>query len=125
MGLAVPFSGLVLEGLMTAATPEEKAVLARMPPRMSRIGDIGLTLLWVTGIALVFHKWGGFGVLPWQFHAKLTAVVLLTLAVGFIHAHARRAAQGDATAMRRMRAASRFAFLMALTAAVFAVLTFD
>ncbi|HET9268823.1 MAG TPA: hypothetical protein VFO31_11695, partial [Vicinamibacterales bacterium] len=86
---------------------------------------VGLVLLWVTGFALLYLKWGGFSAMPWQFHAKLTAVVLLTLTVGFIHSRARKAFAGDAAAAAQVAAAGKFAFLMALTAVVFAVLTFD
>lgn len=125
LGLSVSFSGMVVGRLITAAAPQEKAVFARFPPRMSRVGDVGLVLLWVTGFALLYLKWGGFGVMPWQFHAKLTAVVLLTLTVGFIHSRARKANAGDAVAAAQVAAAGKFALLLALTAVVFAVLTFD
>jgi predicted ferric reductase len=125
MGLAVPFSNMALQGLVAKASPPERAVLARFSPAMSRVGDIGLVLLWVTGLLLVFTKWGGFGVLPWQFHVKITAVVILTGLVGYIHTLMRKARAGDTAAAARVPAIGRLAFLAGLTAVVFAVLTFD
>jgi len=125
MGFAVSISGMVMMSLINKAAPPEKAVLARFPPVMSRVGDVGLVLLWVTGITLVFTKWGGFGVLPWQFHVKLTAVALLTLVVGYIHMLQGRARRGNAGAAAQIPTVAKIALLLAVTAVVFAVLTFD
>ena len=125
MGFAVPLSNFVLQGLVAKAAPQEKEVLARFSPAISRIGNIGLVLLWVTGLVLVFTKWAGFDVLPWHFHVKMVAVVVLTGLVGYIHTLIRKARMGDTAAAARMQAAGRLASLAAITAVVFAVLTFD
>jgi len=125
MGFAVSLSSMVMMGLINKASLPEKAVLARFPPVMSRVGDVGLVLLWVTGLTLVFTKWGGFAVLPWQFHVKLTAVVLLTLVIGYVHMLQGRARRGDASAAAQMPTVGKIALLLAVTAVVFAVLTFD
>ena len=125
MGLAVPFSSIVMQGLVAKAAPPERPVLMRFPPAMSRVGDIGLTLLLVTGVAMVFTKYGGFAIMPWQFHVKLTAVALLIALVGYIHVLQGKARKGDAAAAARIPIVGRVTFLLALTAVVFAVLTFD
>src|SRR5262245_43570735 len=78
LGSSVPFANLVMSGLIAKAPPAEKATLGRFPPVMSRLGRIGLALLWLTGGFLVYTRWGGLAHLPWQFHVKLAAVVLLT-----------------------------------------------
>ena len=100
-------------------------VLGRFPLMMSRVGDIGLTLLWVTGLTLAYTKWSGIGSLPWTFHVKLTAVVLLTLSVGFIHSQQARLKRGDQSVLPRIEAVGKLTMLFALTAVIFAVLTFD
>jgi uncharacterized membrane protein len=125
MGLSVSFSNLVMGGLMARTAPSEQVVLARFPPMMIRVGDIGLTLLWITGLTLVFTKYGGFGVMPWQFHVKLTAVVILSALIGYIHSLMRQARNGNGAAAARIPTVGRVAFLFALTAIVFAVATFD
>ncbi|MGE5837837.1 MAG: hypothetical protein ACM4AI_25420 [Acidobacteriota bacterium] len=125
MGFSASFAGMVLHGFLVRSAPQERELLRQISTRMSRVGDIGLVLLWVTGPLLVFTKWGGFGVLPWQFHVKLTAVVILTGLVGYIHALMGKARKGDTTAAERLPVIGRLAFIAALVAVVFAVLTFD
>jgi len=53
MGLSVSFSMMVMGGLIKKAAPSEKAVLGRFPPMMSRVGHIGLALLWISGLGMV------------------------------------------------------------------------
>lgn len=129
IGLALGFSVSIANGAMGAliarSTPDERMVLGRFPPMMSRIGKIGLALLWITGGILVETRWGGFATLPWQFDVKLTAVVLLTIAVIYIHIQEARIRRGDASAAARIQTAGKIAALFALTATIFAVLTFD
>jgi hypothetical protein len=61
------------------------------------VGGSGLLLPWATGCMLTCTEWGGFGALPWQFHARLV-VVVLTPAVGVSHACQVQARRGDASA---------------------------
>lgn len=125
LGFSVSFGNIVMSGLISKATPPEKAVLGRFPPLITRVGTAGLGLLWVTGVILVYTKWAGFATLPWQFHVKLTAVVLLTVTVAYVHWLERRIRQGDATAVVRIEKAGKIATTLALIAVVFAVLSFD
>lgn len=125
MGLGAGIANLTMLGLLSKATPQEKPVLARFPPMMGRFGDIGLTLLIVTGLTLTYTKWGGIGSLPWTFHAKLTAVALLVVVVGFIHMVRARVRRGDAAAAARLPLLARISMTLAILAIVFAVLTFD
>jgi hypothetical protein len=125
MGFSVSFSNMVMAGIAAKATPGDRAVLARFPPAMTRVGDIGLVLLWATGLTMVFTRYGGFGLMPWQFHVKLTAVVLLSAVIGYVHSLMRRARGGDEAAMALIPKVGRVAFLLAITAVVFAVATFD
>jgi hypothetical protein len=125
MGLSAPLANFVMTGMMSSAPPDERAVLARFSPRMSRVGDVGLVLLWITGVTLAFTRWGGFANLPWQFAVKFAAVVALTGTVGYIHALMGRARRGDQAAAARIPSAGRLAFVFALLAVIFAVLTFN
>ena len=58
LGLSTGFANMVMAGLIAKAAPNEKAVLARFPPAMSRVGAIGLVLLWVSGISIVLTRYG-------------------------------------------------------------------
>jgi len=74
---------------------------------------------------MLFTKWNGFTGMPWQLHAKLTAVVLLTLTVGYLHRLQKLARNGDASAPAKIETFGKLATLLAVTAVVFAVLTFE
>jgi uncharacterized membrane protein len=125
MGFAAGFGHMVMAGLMAKATPDERRTLSRFPPAIARVGDIGLVLLWLTGLTLVFVKWQGFGNMPALFHAKLTAVVLMTLAIGFIHSLGKKIAAGDPAAIAKAQATGKVVFLLAVTIVTLAVWTFN
>ena len=125
LGFTVSIANMVMLGLINTAAPAEKPVLGRFPPAVSRVGRIGLSILWVTGAIMVYTRWNGFASLPWQFHVKLTAVIILTIAVVIIYRLEQRIARGDAAAMGTLQNVAKVASLSALTALIFAVLAFD
>jgi hypothetical protein len=124
MGLSTGFANMVMAGLIDKAAPAEKAVLGRFPPAMSRIGAIGLALLWITGVAIVLTRYGTFAILPRPFIVKLAAVVLLTLAVIYINVLMPRAQRGDEAATARIRTLGILTGPLAIIAIIFAVITF-
>lgn len=125
LGFSVSFGNMVIGGLIAKAAPQEKPILARFPPAAAILGRIGLTLLWVTGVTLVYTRWGGFGNLGGTFHAKLTVVVVLTFTVEYLNGQIRRAARGEAVSPARMQVLGKVALGLALAAVFFAVLTFE
>lgn len=125
MGFSVSFSNMIMARLIAAAPPPEKAVLARFPPAIFRVGEVGLAILWLSGLGLVFSKWGGFHPLPWHFHVKLGAVTVVTLAQGYVHYLMKRVQKGEAALQARIPVVGSVAGLSALVAVVFAVVTFD
>lgn len=125
MGLAVSFSNMVMGGLIAKASPPEKAVLGRFPLAMTMVGKIGLTLLWVSGLTLVFTKYGGFGGVPGLFHAKLALVFVLTVLVGIITSLEKRVRRGDLSVLPRIEALGKAAGGTAFLIIILAVLTFD
>jgi hypothetical protein len=124
MGIGAAIANLIVLRLMAAA-PQDRPALSRFPPLMGRVGDIGLLLLWATGITLVFTRWAGFGSMPGLFHAKLTAVVALTVVVGVLHVLRARMKRGDASAARLMPMVGRVGLTFAVLAVVLAVFTFN
>jgi hypothetical protein len=125
MGFSVSFGNIVMGSLISKASPPDKAVLGRFPPALSRLSRSALVLLWATGLTLVYTRWGGFTVLPWQFQAKVGAVALLTLTSEYIHHLQGRAARGDLAAISRIETFAKLATVLAMTSLVFAVLTFE
>lgn len=124
MGMSSGFANMVMAGLVAKAAPNEKAILARFPPAMSKIGGIGLALLWGSGLSIVRTRYGTFEILPRAFIVKLIAVVLLTVTVIYIHFLQRRVQNGDASAMARIQLMGRLTGPLALIAIIFAVITF-
>jgi len=125
MGFSVSIGNIVMLGVMDRSTGPERPVLARFMPAISRVGRIGLGLLWVTGATMLYTKWNGIGSMPWTFHVKLTGVVVLTIAVTMLYSLERRAMNGDIAAAARVQTFGKLASLAALTALVFAVITFS
>ena len=124
MGVSTGFANMAMAGVMRKAAPAEQPILARFGPAMSRIGAVGLVLLWVTGIAIVQTRYGSFSILPRPFLVKLAAVVVLTLLVGYIHVLMPRAQRGDAAAAARIQLLGKLTGPFALIAIIFAVITF-
>ncbi len=124
MGMSSGFANMVMAGLIRKAAPAEVGVLSRFPPAMGRIGAVGLALLWISGIAIVLTRYGSFAILPRPFVIKLTSVVLLTIAVAYIHVLMPRAQRGDAAAMTRIQLLGTLTGPLAIIAIVFAVITF-
>lgn len=124
MGLGTGFANMVIAGLIAKAPPAEKAVLGRFPPAMSRIGMTGLALLWISGLSIVWTRYGGFSILPRPFIVKLAAVVLLTMAVTYIQILMPKAQRGDAAAAARIQTIGKLTGPLAVIAIIFAVITF-
>ncbi len=124
LGFATSIANLTMFGLIAKAEPADRKVLARFPPVMARSAEIGITLLWASGALLVWTKWHGFAGLPWLFHVKLAAVVVLTAVLVRIRLLIRRVKAGDTTAAARIPFFARIGALSALTALVLAVLAF-
>ena len=125
LGFSVSIANPVMSRLISNSPPPEKAALGRFPSIMIRVSSIGLSLLWVTGVILVYTKWGGFATLTWQFYIKLAAVVLLTATVVYIHRLERLVQRGDAAAAMLIESAGKAATSFAVIAVVFAVLAFS
>jgi len=124
LGLSASVMGTALHGLLRGADPAEARGLVRFGPVIATVGGSGLLLLWATGLMLTFTKWGGFANLPWQFHAKITFVVVLTLAVGASHAFQAKARRGDAAAAAMLPRLGLVSAACSVLIVVLAVLSF-
>ncbi len=83
-GLAAGFAssiGNIVIMRLVAASPADGPVLRRVPPMLARVGQIGLGLLWLTGLIMVWTIHGGPSKLPWQFWVKLLLVIGVTVGV--------------------------------------------
>jgi hypothetical protein len=124
LGFTSGFGNMAVAGLIAKAAPQEKAILGRVPPALGRLGVIGLALLWGTGLAIVYTRYGTFAILPRPFIVKLSAVALLTILVAYMQVLQARAQRGDAAALSRIQVVGRLTGPLALIAVIFAVITF-
>jgi uncharacterized membrane protein len=105
---------------------QDAPTLTRVQPYLTRAGDIGLGLLWITGIIMVFTRWGGPGNLPTAFWWKLLFVVLLTIVVGLMHMMLGKVKRDrDMAAAARLPLFGRIASLCLILVTVFAVVAFN
>ncbi|MBV6502281.1 MAG: hypothetical protein AKCLJLPJ_00325 [Fimbriimonadales bacterium] len=125
MGFAVSISSIVMAALLARSEPEHRPTLARFMPMMSKVGHVGLALLWISGLILVFVYYGGFKDMPWEFYTKIAATVLLTIVVSYMAVLEAKISRGDVSAAALMPAFGKAATLFGLTALIFAVNAFN
>lgn len=125
LGFSTSFANATMGAMIGKSEPSERPILAKFPPKMSMLGKIGVTLLWISGLALVFGKWGGMSGFGWPFYVKLAAVVLLTICVVVISILEGKMKRGDSSAAAKIPTVGKFAMTFALTALVFAVVSFE
>jgi hypothetical protein len=83
-----------------------------------------LTLLWLSGLALAWLKYGGFSGFGWAFSVKMVFVVALTLVVAAIRIEMRRARRGIAAAGANLARLAPWPMITSWLAIVFAVIAF-
>ncbi len=126
-GLAAGFSssiGNIVILRLSQAAPADAPVLGKVPPVLARVGQTGLGLLWLTGLILVWSRFGGPGKLPWEFWIKLLLVIGVTVGVIMIDLTLKRVRGGDQAAVARLPLYGMVTSAMLILVVVFAVLAF-
>ena len=91
---------------------------------IARMGQIGLTLLVITGLYLITPYWSMLGSMPLLI-AKLTLVLVLGALIGINSSLARKARKGDAHIhLPKMAMLGRFALITSVLIVVLAVAIF-
>jgi hypothetical protein len=108
-----------------SAPPEQAQVLRGLGPVLANVSAVGIAILWITGLILVWSKYGGPGSLPATFWWKMLFVVILTLLAGFIHWTYAEVRRGNAAAAARLAIAGPATGISALLAVLFAVIAFN
>ena len=116
-------SGLIMRRAAAMAADEAKSIRS-LGPMLANVAATGLVILWLTGLMLVWSRWGGFGNLPALFWIKLVFVVALTIATGLIHATYAQVRRGNVAAATRLPRLGPLAGISSLLAVLFAVFTF-
>lgn len=85
------------------ASDDQRSVLFSAGKMLSQNGHIGLGLLWVTGLLMVWLKYGALDGLGIFFWIKMILVVVLSASIGMASAAYKRVRAGDASAMPRVK----------------------
>jgi hypothetical protein len=106
------------------ASPGDAPVLSKVPPVLARAGQVGLGLLWLTGLIMVWSIYGGPGGLDWAFWVKIVCVVLLTAVVVYLDLTIRKVRAGDTAAAAQLPLFGRVAAGLLVLIVIFAVIAF-
>jgi hypothetical protein len=106
-------------------SPGDAPILSRMQPTFVLTGQIGLGLLWLTGLIMVWTRWSGPGSLPGTFWVKFGLVVVLTAVVIYVTILSNRARAGDEAAKRQLPMVAPFSGILLVLVVIFAVMAFN
>lgn len=112
LGLGSGFASRRVGPLFGGSSQEQKSILFQLGRGLARNGNLGLGLLWVTGIALIFLRGWDLGAMPIAFWFKMLFVIILSAAVGISTKAARKFAAGDMAASAK---AAMFGWLAAVS----------
>ena len=107
-----------------AAVPGDAPALAKLQPIFSRVGQVGLAILLITGPWMLFTTHGGGAGLPWTFWVKLLCVVAVAAGVIMLDLSGRQARAGNTVARARLPMIGAITTVFLLLVIIFAVLTF-
>lgn len=114
---------VVLRQVMAA--PGDAPVLGKVQLPLSRAGQVGLGLLWLTGLTMVWSRFGGPENLPWTFWIKFLCVLGVTGGVVMLDILAKRARAGDQGARGQLPIYGAATGSLLVLVVIFAVVTFD
>jgi len=124
MGAGGGFASMITMRVAAKRPPDHAAVLRTLGPTFAKFSAAGLVLMWVTGLAMVFLKYGGFAGLPELFWVKITFVLSLTAAAITVELTYGQIKAGKMEAAKRLPVLGPIAGISSLLAVTFAVLTF-
>lgn len=124
MGAGGGFGSMISqrEGLKRPA--DQAAVLRSIGPALASFSLVGLILMWITGVALVLLKYGGFAALPSMFWVKFIFISTLTLAAAATQLTYGQLKAGNTAAAARLPIFGQIAGMSSILAVVFAALAF-
>ena len=124
IGAAGGITANILMRKARAMPPEEAMIIRKLGPLLAMLSAIGLTVLWITGLILVWSKWGGLGNLPGLFWLKLLLVVVFTGLIGVIHMTFAQIRKGNPAAATRLPILGPMAATTVILIVLVAVYTF-
>lgn len=124
MGAGGGFGSMITMREAAKRPPEQAGVLKTLGPAMAQFSAVGLGLMWLSGLGLVFAKFGGFSALPLLFWAKMLFVSSLTLLAFAVHFTYGQVKAGNVAAAARLPVLGPMSGASSLIAVIFAVFAF-
>jgi uncharacterized membrane protein len=124
MGLGTSF-GFMFLGMASSKMHKEEGLKFQLNTMsLSRMGHIGMVLLFISGVALMTPYWGMLASTPLLI-SKLVLVLVLAALIGVISFIGKKAFQGDAeTQLKKIEPLGKIALLTGLIIAILAVYIF-
>ncbi len=123
MGLGTSIAFMILGMASSKMEEDEGKKFMVKALALSKMGNIGITLLVISGLYLITNYWKVLGDYPLLI-TKLALVLVLGALLGMISAKARRAKAGNLDELDKIRPFGMLALLTALSIVVIAVLQF-
>jgi hypothetical protein len=124
MGAGGGFGSMLVMRHAATLPPEQQGPFRALGPKMAKFSHIGLALMWITGLMLVFLRYGGLANLPQLFWVKIVFVLSLTLAAITIEMTYADIKRGNVAAAARLPRLGPWAGMSSLLAVLFASLAF-
>lgn len=128
-GLMLGAAGGLANGILmrraTTMPTDQAATIRSLGPMLAHVAAVGLVIMWITGLILVWSKWGGLGSLPGLFWVKFVFVVILTVSSGGVdmtYAQIRRT--GNKALAARLAVLGPISGISAILAVLFAAFAF-
>lgn len=121
LGMGSGMSMSIAQRLVTEPTTG----FEKLTDALARNGQVGLALLWISGLLVVWLKFGGISGLSFWFWIKMVFVVVLSAALGIGAASYRKAKAGDKDAAKRAKLAGMTSGLSGLIVIFSAVFAFN
>jgi putative membrane protein len=112
----------IIGSRMASATPETRGTLMGIADALAKVGKVAMVTLIVTGLLVLWLKWNWVIPNNW-FWAKMAFIVVMIVFISLNEATVKRAAPGDAAAVKRSKMFGQLtalAFVGVLLSAVFA-----
>ena len=123
MGLGTSFAFIFLGIAGSKMEAEESKKVMLNTFALSRMGQIGLTLLVISGIYLIMPHWQNLPDTPLLI-VKLILVLVLGALMGISGATAKKVKAGDMSQMKKLQILGRISMLTALTIVALAIFIF-
>jgi hypothetical protein len=123
-GFGASLGNFIIGGLL-AANPGDAPALNRMRLVLARVGQVAIAVLWLTGIILIWSKWGGPAYVPQLFWFKLILVVVLTALVVVMDLTFKAVRGGNTALAARLPILGMVGAILLVLIVVAAVFAFD